>query len=122
MSKGEPYTQKDIKIITDWMMHLRSRPGMYLGEASLKGLRCLFEGVRMAELYHEVRGSVYPSHKTKPSMTGFMFDFHMWFNKKFKKVNSWDYALEQCNKDDKEAFYLWFDWYTEFRESTNAKN
>ena len=97
-------TENDIEVLP-FVDFLRKRPGMYLGKPSLYGFHCFLDGIELA------------ARVGKAELQD-LLDADTWIAQKFGvRGRSFALALEKCNNDDTEAFYLWFQWYDEYMET-----
>lgn len=98
---------------------IRSRPGMYLGGKTLKGLHHYVDGIRAAEHMY----NIHPSKRISDFDWGI---FEPWHLKKLKikpkgYSRSFVNAMEMT-KSDEEAFDLWFSWYDEYNLSEGKED
>ena len=100
--------------ITDWptlLAEVRRRPGMYLGEPSLKALQHELDGIQWAEQLYAV-----PPERR---LQGFSFAaFERWFQEHLnpRRLSLNSFHMARClTASDEAAFHLWFSWYDSFR-------
>lgn len=92
------------------MEGIKTRPGMYFATgANITSLESMIDGILIAESKHKVTESVLEFD---------VLDFEIWVRKKLKEkpinIKSFNFARQRC-KDEQEAFYLWFEWYDEYK-------
>ncbi len=109
------YPQTEIKVINSLLEGVHKRPGMYFENgANLACLEAMIQGIWMAERMHWIH---------RRSLVDIdMMKFEQWVRKKLgeKAINirSFSFARQRCDGDEAKAFYLWFEWYDEFKRDT----
>lgn len=92
--------------VTELLLEIRKRPGMYIGTKSMIRLRCY------------INGYIY-AMKTEAGLDcgdRVFWDFNEWLNKKYGVKDSlfWENSLTHISKDDAfDLFYKEFDEYLE---------
>jgi hypothetical protein len=105
----------EIKVMS-LMEAIRKRPKMYLGETSISRFQCYLLGIQHAEHEHHipVEKRIVKGLETFNEWQEFESFVRKKIKEKRKNIRTFDFALEKCNNDEKEAFYLWFEWYEEW--------
>ncbi len=88
---------------------IRKRPDMYFAAPDIDILHAFVMGVEMSERCHKIEG--------KSLLDIDLHEFEMWVRKKLRRksgsIRSF-YLARQKTHTNKEAFYLWLDWYDEY--------
>ena len=106
-SKSNKHSILEIKDWPHFFQTIRSRPPMYLGNASITALFHFIDGFKYSEQIHKVNSN--------KRFNGFSFEkFEEWvdseFNKRKLAVRSFHLAKIKAKSEEK-AFTLWFQWY-----------
>jgi hypothetical protein len=91
---------------------IRARPGMFLGDNTIRGLDLFLGGVRFAEHWHDL--------PEETRLRGFDFEeFERWVESSYNpgrlSLRSFSLAAHLAGSDAA-GFDLWFDWYDEFAD------